>query len=109
MSLTTRKVFEENISGEITRDPDKAKAIGGIYQFNVTGEDAGHWCVDLTVPEVREETNDGAQCIIEVDSQDFLDIVSGALPGPQAFMMGKLKIEGDMGMAMKLGEVLGAG
>jgi len=106
--LTVSKVFSEQIPSRLKEDPDKAKALGGVYQFNVTGDGGGNWCVDLTVPEVREEKNDGAQCTIEVEDQDFLDIVTGTLPGPQAFMMGKLRIEGDMALAMKLGEVLGA-
>lgn len=106
--LTVRSIFESRIPKQLESDPDKAKALGGVYQFNVTGDDGGSWCVDLTVPEVREEKNEDAQCTIEVADADFVDIVSGALPGPQAFMMGKLRIEGDMALAMKLGEVLGS-
>jgi putative sterol carrier protein len=38
---------------------------------------------------------------------DFLNIVNGKLNAQMAFMMGKLKIQGDMGMALKLAQLLG--
>jgi putative sterol carrier protein len=38
---------------------------------------------------------------------DFLDIAAGNTNPQMAFMMGKLKIEGDMSVAMQLGKVLG--
>ena len=44
-----------------------------------------------------------ADCTIGVDFQDFQDMLSGELNPMGAFMGGKLQIEGDMGIAMKLG------
>ena len=38
--------------------------------------------------------------------EDFVAIREGQLDGMQAFMMGKIEVEGDMGLAMKLQEVL---
>ena len=37
---------------------------------------------------------------------DFLNIVNGKLNPQMAFMSGKLKIQGDMGLAMKLAQIL---
>jgi len=37
----------------------------------------------------------------------FRDIFDGALSPAAAFMTGRMRIEGDMGLAMKLGQVLG--
>jgi len=39
-------------------------------------------------------------------ASDFLDLVDGKLDGTMAFMSGKLKVKGDMGLAMKLQNVL---
>ena len=53
-------------------------------------------------------TNDdkAADCTIKMDFADFADLIGGKLDGMTAFMTGKLKIEGDMGVAMKLQSIL---
>jgi putative sterol carrier protein len=38
---------------------------------------------------------------------DFMDIATGKQNAQMAFMMGKLKIEGDMSVALSLGSILG--
>ena len=43
-----------------------------------------------------------AQCTIKMSLDDFKAMAAGQLDGMTAFMTGKLKIEGDMGVAMKL-------
>ena len=43
---------------------------------------------------------------ITMAASDFLDLVDGKLDGTMAFMSGKLKVKGDMGLAMKLQNVL---
>jgi len=53
-------------------------------------------------------TNDdkAADCTLRMDFGDFSDMIAGKLDGMTAFMTGKLKIEGDMGVAMKLQTIL---
>lgn len=46
-----------------------------------------------------------AQCTVKLGLDDFGKLMSGKLDPTTAFMMGKLKIEGDMGVAMKLGSL----
>ncbi|MGY8986252.1 MAG: SCP2 sterol-binding domain-containing protein [Sphingomonadales bacterium] len=48
-----------------------------------------------------------ADCTVNVSLDDFNQIVEGSLDPQMAFMMGKLKVEGDMGIAMQLGKILG--
>ena len=40
------------------------------------------------------------------DKDTFQEIMSGELNSTAAFMQGKLKVDGDMGMAMRLASVL---
>jgi putative sterol carrier protein len=47
-----------------------------------------------------------ADCTIKMSLSDLSDMIGGKLDGMTAFMTGKLKIEGDMGVAMKLQSIL---
>lgn len=47
-----------------------------------------------------------ADCTIRISLQDFAEIAAGGLDPTQAFMSGRMKVEGDMGAAMALGRVL---
>ncbi|HEX2890098.1 SCP2 sterol-binding domain-containing protein [Vineibacter terrae] len=56
-------------------------------------------------PTVSNDDN-AADCTIKMSLSDLVDMVGGKLDGMTAFMTGKLKIEGDMGVAMKLQSIL---
>lgn len=111
MSLTPATIFGEKIPAQIAGHPDVAKAINAAYVFELSGDNGGTWTVDLRKPEgwVTVGPIDDPGCTIRVSAEDFIGLVTGTTPGPQLFMMGRLQIEGDMGLAMKLGQVLGAG
>ena len=47
-----------------------------------------------------------ADCTIIVDKDDFEKMAAGSLDPTMAFMQGKLKVNGDMGVAMKLQPLL---
>jgi putative sterol carrier protein len=47
-----------------------------------------------------------ADCTIKMSLADLTDMIGGKLDGMTAFMSGKLKVEGDMGVAMKLQSIL---
>jgi putative sterol carrier protein len=109
MPLTPKSYFEEKLSNGLSKDPTRASSINAVYQFNISGDDGGSWTVDLTKTEgwVTAGESDAAECTIGMTSEDFVDMITGKLPGPQAFMQGKLKIAGNMALAMKLSTVLG--
>lgn len=48
-----------------------------------------------------------AGCTMTMDSEDFVKMFAGQMKPTTAFMMGKLKIQGDMGLAMKLEKLMG--
>ncbi len=83
--------------------------INAIYQFNLSGDDGGSWVIDLAsdAKGVREGEEDTAQCVISMTAPDFMSMIQGSLNPQMAFMTGKLRVKGDMGLALKLQSILG--
>jgi predicted lipid carrier protein YhbT len=52
--------------------------------------------------EDKDGKHSSPNITITMKQQDFLDMINGKLNGQMAFMSGKLKIAGDMGLALKL-------
>lgn len=50
--------------------------------------------------------NAGADCTITISKDDFEALTAGELNPTMAFMTGKLKVDGDMTIAMQLSQVL---
>ncbi len=48
----------------------------------------------------------GADCTITISKDNFLELTSGELNPTMAFMTGKLKVAGDMSIAMQLSQIL---
>ncbi|MEL7250743.1 MAG: SCP2 sterol-binding domain-containing protein [Bacteroidota bacterium] len=51
--------------------------------------------------------DEDADCVISVSPEDFMALVKGDLNPMMAMMTGKVKIKGDMGVAMKLQSLIG--
>jgi len=81
--------------------------LGASVKFDF-GED-GILLLDASqVPNVVSNDDEDADCTMKISMDDFIAMTQGELDGTTAFMSGKLKIEGDMGIAMKLQGVLSA-
>jgi putative sterol carrier protein len=80
--------------------------LGGILKFDF-GE-PGSVVIDgkATPNTVTDGEGKTADTTISVKLDDFEKMVKGELDGTSAFMQGKLKVAGDMGLAMKIGSVL---
>lgn len=48
----------------------------------------------------------GTDCTITMSKDDFLALAAGELNPTAAFMQGKLKVDGDMSVAMQLSQIL---
>jgi putative sterol carrier protein len=79
--------------------------LGATLKFDF-GDD-GVLMLDATqVPNLVSNEDGEAQCTMAISIENFMEMAEGNLDGTAAFMSGKLKIQGDMGIAMKLGPIL---
>ena len=106
---SVKEVFEVQIAARLKAKPDLIAKINAVYQFNIAGAEGGTWSVDCTQPggAVVSGTAASPRCTVSMADADFLKLVSGKLNAQMAFMTGTIKIQGDMGMAMKLQQLLG--
>jgi len=72
--------------------------------------DFGDGCVliddTISPPEVSND-NKEADCTITVSNEDFEKILNKEMSSMNAFMSGKMKISGEMHLAMKLSSIFG--
>jgi putative sterol carrier protein len=79
---------------------------GKIVTFDFGDEGVVRIDGSATPPVVDNDAGQ-ADCRVKVSMSDFQDIAAGKQNAQMMFMMGKLKVEGDMGIAMQLGKILG--
>lgn len=79
--------------------------LGATLKFDF-GDDGVIMIDATTIPNVVTNENQEAQCTVGVTLEDFENMLSGDLAPTTAFMGGKLKVDGDMGVAMKLQSVM---
>jgi len=95
----------DHILQDITTKAASANALGNTLKFNF-GEQQIHIDGTGEANHVSDKDN-AADCTLNVSMDDFQKIVSGEMNPMGAVMSGKIKIDGDMGVAMKLQSLLG--
>jgi hypothetical protein len=103
-----KDVFDRHMPEKLRSKPDVVSRINAVYQFNISGPSGGQWAVDCTQPGgvITPGPAPSPRCTVNCTDGDFLAIVNGKLNAQMAFMSGKLRIQGDMGLAMKLQQIL---
>ena len=89
--------------------PERAGDLRARFQFRLTGQDGGDWVVTVANREcvVTEGVVEKPDVTIGMDASDFVKMVNGELQPVVAFMQGKIKLQGDMNLAMKVQELFG--
>jgi putative sterol carrier protein len=99
---SAREFFE---GAESRIDPSPTRGFKATYRFDVEG--AGSWHVDVNDGEIRIEESDApADCVVRAREDTFLRIVNREANPMGAFLTGKVRVEGDMGLLLKLREFL---
>jgi putative sterol carrier protein len=84
--------------------PDMAVGVNAVIQYKLTGEEGGDYIVTLKDGKctVAEGEAPAPTVTLSADAKDFKDVLLGAANGMQYFMTGRLKLAGDLNLAMKL-------
>jgi len=105
---TPQEVFDDMIS-TLTANPDRTEGLTATYQYTVHGEHGGMWtlAIDDGKAELQPGTADAPDVKINIDEADLLGMARGEFTGTEAFMTGKLRVEGNPVLGMQLGRILG--
>ncbi|WP_174733468.1 SCP2 sterol-binding domain-containing protein [Mesobacillus harenae] len=93
---------------KIKADPSGIEGINSTYQFDVSGKEEASYQLKFENGQIEFSEDDQfeSQCTLKLSSENFLKLASGNLNPQLAFMMGQIKVEGDLLLAMKLTPVL---
>lgn len=95
--------MSEVISAAVEAMNEKLGGAGFDGSAKFVMGDEGSFIIDASGARAGDEETD---VTLEADVDTFKSILDGDLNPTSAFMSGKLKIDGDMGAAMKLASVL---
>ena len=86
---------------------DKAAGTNATIQYDIGGDGGGTWNAVIKDATCAVSSGPAANpnLTLQMAAQDWLDMLSGKQSGQMLFMSGKLKVKGDMGLAMKLGSM----
>jgi putative sterol carrier protein len=91
--------FFESLEGRV--DPAKIAGMNATYRFDLDG--SGSWHVTVADGKLSVvESADPADCVIRSTEQTLGKVVRGEQKAAVAVMLGKISIDGDMGLALKL-------
>jgi putative sterol carrier protein len=105
--MTTAAELIDRIGQKIAGQDDLRTSVGAIYKFVLEGAGGGTYLLDLK-ESLKVTAGDGAAgCTVRMSAADFVDLFEGRANGQALFFSGRLKVEGDMGLALKLQQLTG--
>lgn len=96
-------IFDRLLPEALARDPDWARELDTILCFKI-GDSA--WTIDCSraaaSPTCTQGSSDNARCTVEIDSVNFLAMLSDPNVGMQLYFQKKLRLSGDPMHALKI-------
>jgi 3-hydroxyacyl-CoA dehydrogenase/3a,7a,12a-trihydroxy-5b-cholest-24-enoyl-CoA hydratase len=89
------------LKDRLTKNPSLAKEVAALLEFKVDGKS---WLVDMTGSgAVREGSDAKAQARFTIEGEDLAALAKNPASARELFQRGKLRVDGDVRLAHKLG------
>jgi len=93
--------MDEGLEDRLTQAMGQLRPLPGRVKLDLGDE--GIWLLDArSLPPSLERSDDEAECTIRATASNLLKLMDGKLDPMLAYGLGKIKVKGDMGLAMKL-------
>jgi diacylglycerol O-acyltransferase / wax synthase len=88
--------------------PDNGKPKSGLFQFYIKGAVPAEWVVDISKypGSATAGKTENPDTTFTIEDEHLMKIASGQLDFQTAFIQGRLSVDGDFAMAMKVGRIL---
>jgi putative sterol carrier protein len=104
LAIEVRKIFAKMPAAFL---PHKTADLNAIFQIELTGEAGGNWTLAVTNGSLTiiEGTAQTPNLTLTMSASDYIAISRGEANPVNLFMAGKVKLQGDMGLALKFQEM----
>ncbi|WP_447977883.1 SCP2 sterol-binding domain-containing protein [Candidatus Nitrospira bockiana] len=85
-------------------DAEAAEGLSAVYQFDLSGPQGGqyHVLIEGAACSVEPGAHPNPNVTFSMSAEDCLGILSGRLDGYSVFLSGRVRVSGDLGLAMQL-------
>lgn len=106
-SMSLAEIWKE-IDRRANERPDLLKDIHATYSFHITGEDSGEYGLKFenSKATVIEGGYVDADCSMKMSFENFKKLLQGNLNAATAYMTGRLKVNGNLALGLKLEQLL---
>ncbi|MCA9530637.1 MAG: SCP2 sterol-binding domain-containing protein [Myxococcales bacterium] len=103
-----RTSFTTVIPEKIRASPERARAVGGVVLFKISGERGGVWTVNLKDDLGVAEGDQGrADCTIELPNEVWESMTADPRGAMNFYFSGRVRVLGNAVLASKLQGILG--
>lgn len=103
--MDVKSSFQE-LQMKMNEEPEGIKYLNAVFQFNLNEGKVYQFSFHEGVVEVSVKEAQSPDCILQLSDENVLKMMKGNFNTTMAYMTGKLKVKGDLGLAMKLQSAL---
>lgn len=84
--------------------PEAAEGVDAVIQYHLDGEEGGDWVVSIQDQQctVEKGTTVDPTMTLMADAEDYKDVILGNLDPMAAFMQQKVRLKGNLNLALGL-------